>query len=753
MKKISVNKIITSIFVSFIIITQAQISEGGLPYSFHKNNINVDISFVKMPKVDNQLLCKLEVPDKTGGFQFGKEFDVDYNLLNSGQWIELSNGDRLWQLGVFSENAYSINLVFDNFYIPTEAKLFIYTKDKSYVLGAFTEKNNIPEGVFSTTLLPGSEIVIEYFEPKEVRNQGVIHLTTVVHGYKDFFFKAGPYGSSGSCHFNINCNEGNNFQGVKRAVALILNGSYAHCTGTLINNTKNDGTPYFLTAQHCVNGKNLSRFVFVFGYETANCDGTNGNQGSSINGATLVADGDYSDFALLKLSSPPPLSYNPYYVGWNKQNNPASTSVCIHHPSGDYKKISLCNTVLTSSNYEDYPKNTHWKVNSWTKGSTEGGSSGAPLFNQNKLLVGQLEGGTATCYNLDGYDVFGKLSYSWLNDNNSSSNKRLKDWLDPLNTGVNSLEAFDPCIPSYQTDAALNNIKNPKSNFCQFYIKPKIVLNNNGSNNLEYVKICYKFNENEVVEFEWTGNLAFGKTEDVVLPILNIEDGNYNFCVWLESPNHTTDQNAINDTLRIDFVYQKGIPVSWDIKTDLYPDQTSWVIKDVNGTIIEQNPLDLSVLYKYNNTFCLDTGCYDFVIYDSNGDGLSGNEGSGMGYYYFYLINKIILSGIEFEYKDSIRFCLDETTQINTYSMVKQQEIIKIYPNPANTWITLSANNLRKEERYIASFFSLDGKKLKENIIFEGDNAIETASLPQGLYMVKIQSKQHCSTHKLLIYK
>ena len=125
---------------------------------------------------------------------------------------------------------------------------------------------------------------------------------------------------------------------VKRAVALILNVSSAHCTGTLINNTANNGVPYFLTANHCVINKNLARFVFIFGYETQYCDGTNGMNGFSINGASLVASGVSSDFALLKLSSAPPLSYLPYYAGWNRVNSPAMSAVAIHHPSGDYKK-------------------------------------------------------------------------------------------------------------------------------------------------------------------------------------------------------------------------------------------------------------------------------------------------------------------------------------------------------------------------------------------------------------------------------
>ena len=100
MKIFSVNKIITSIFIFFIILTQAQISEGGLPYSFHKNNFDADISFVKMPKVDNEILCKQEIPDKTGGFQFGKEFD-GIEFIKFRQMGRISKWGSFMAIGYF----------------------------------------------------------------------------------------------------------------------------------------------------------------------------------------------------------------------------------------------------------------------------------------------------------------------------------------------------------------------------------------------------------------------------------------------------------------------------------------------------------------------------------------------------------------------------------------------------------------------------------------------------------------------------
>ncbi len=732
----------------------AQINEGGKPYSFSNLRLSDEITMIKMPQVDNNYLLQEENKSKIEGFQFGKEFDVDFNLFNSGIWTQLANGDRLWRLGISSQGAYSINLVFDRFYLPATANMFIYTKNKDYILGAFTEKNNLPERVFSTTLLPGDEIVIEYYEPASVRGKGEIHLSTVVHGYKDFFFQKGYYGKSGSCNVNINCIEGLPYIITKRAVALILNVSSAHCSGSLINNTANDGTPYFLTANHCIRNKNLSKFVFIFNYETQNCDGTNGNNGLSINGATLVASGASSDFALLKLSMPPPLSYYPYYAGWNRIDQAASSAVSIHHPSGDYKKISICNTPLKSSSYSESTSNTHWEVTSWDKGTTEGGSSGASLFNPNKQIIGQLEGGTASCSNRDGYDVFGKISYSWTNENNPSPANRLKDWLDPLNTGVTTLTGYDPCLPKYQYDVAINKINYPFENNCAFFLNPEISIENLGIDTLVTLKIYYQVDTFAAVSFDWTGLLAFAEIEKITLPKFDIANGNHTFTVWVAYPNDQTDENTLNDTMKINFDSQKGINVSWNIKTDSYPLQTSWVLKDDKGNIIVQNPDNLIMSSYYADSFCLDIGCYDFVIYDSNGDGLNGNNGINAGYYYLYLNNQLILQGSKFDNKDSIRFCIDESSAIkDKQNICLTTNIINIFPNPVKTTTNILLSNLIENETLYASVFAIDGKKIMECKLNEGNNILNFSTFKNGIYIVTIKGKKYFSTHKLIIQK
>lgn len=125
-----------------------------------------------------------------------------------------------------------------------------------------------------------------------------------------------------------------------------------------------------------------------------------------------------------------------YYSGWSRAGATPTTYVTVHHPQGDIKKISI--GYNDASSYGDY-----WRV-VWSDGITEPGSSGAPLFNENHKLIGQLYNGSSSCSNQDGSDNFGKFSVSW--DYGSTSTTRLKDWLDPYNSGVTEIDNLPPLL-------------------------------------------------------------------------------------------------------------------------------------------------------------------------------------------------------------------------------------------------------------------------------------------------------------------
>ncbi|UPT68826.1 MAG: hypothetical protein M0D57_09475 [Sphingobacteriales bacterium JAD_PAG50586_3] len=117
---------------------------------------------------------------------------------------------------------------------------------------------------------------------------------------------------------------------------MVVNGS-GFCTGSLLNNTLNDGKPYFLSAYHC--GTNANNWVFRFNYNSTNCaNDVGGITTQSVSGATYRAGASASDFTLFELSSTPPANYGVYYAGWNRSNIAPTSGASIHHPSGDVKK-------------------------------------------------------------------------------------------------------------------------------------------------------------------------------------------------------------------------------------------------------------------------------------------------------------------------------------------------------------------------------------------------------------------------------
>ena len=235
-----------------------------------------------------------------------------------------------------------------------------------------------------------------------------------------------------------------------------------------MNNTSYDGTPYIITAEHCLNNQYYAdRSVFQFNYESAACFGENGPLNMSLGGATLITHGDSIDFSLVELVHIPPASYGVYYAGWDRTTFQTNSTVTIHHPFGDVKKISMDEDIpsipLTQnevpySGLEDYHYFSYWWVRQWDVGSTEGGSSGGPLFNQARRVIGTLSGGIASCGDSVDYDsesdrtifnlapnrddYFTQFGMAW--DHEEAKGNALKPWLDPVNSGAEILSGYNP---------------------------------------------------------------------------------------------------------------------------------------------------------------------------------------------------------------------------------------------------------------------------------------------------------------------
>lgn len=459
------------IFIWSFYISSAQINTNEQPFTFTAGLSVESIDTKMMPVLDMRSIEKedTENEDDHRLVRFGFSHKVNFDLKNSGTWESLSNGDRIWHLGIICPKAISINLLYDKFWIPKGGKLFIYTSDKKQSIGAFTHINNKgdrmnPKG-FATGLLYNEHIVLEYYQPAYVEPDAIISISTVVHGYRNIDWSLGNntrgFGDSDYCQVNINCSDGDNWQDEKRAVARILADGNKFATGALVNTitnaTNNDYPPLFLTAHHvlykcgnydAINSPTIYNWIFYWNYEAPGCSNpsTEPTIYSTVGATVLANNDDYADFALLQLTEDP-FNYNPYYLGWDNSGNSGTGGVGIHHPEGDIKKISTYTMTPVSTNYADYinsdPSGPFWRLK-WSStahgyGTTQNNSSGSPLLNNNHHIIGQLWGGHSACTLPNDSDLYGKISTSWTGNGNSDYRRRLNYWLDPSGTGTQTL--------------------------------------------------------------------------------------------------------------------------------------------------------------------------------------------------------------------------------------------------------------------------------------------------------------------------
>ncbi len=387
--------------------------------------------------------------------------------LSDGSWQQLDDGSWSWRTRVYSAGAQTLNFEFAKFHMPANGQLWIYDADGQRVDGPYTHTNENADGKLWTAVTLGDTAIIEVRVPAAEKDQLQLQLSRVHHGYRGFenASKAlSGFGKSGSCESNIACPVGASWTNQSRAVARITIGGEYLCTGQLVNNVRQDNTPYFLTAYHCTIGQTsatpASSVVFYWNYQFSQCSNSSTEPTSyqTQTGSSLIAGNQTADFTLVKLNSAPDSSVNAYLQGWNASTSDVpNAGAVIHHPEGDVKKIStfdasvaapkrtaatLC-VASTDGNCTSSRSINAWQVY-YSQGVTEEGSSGSGLLNQDQLLIGQLSGGQSACNGNTGnglYDIYGRLDYGWTAS--SSSNSQLKANLDPDGTGTLSLAGKD----------------------------------------------------------------------------------------------------------------------------------------------------------------------------------------------------------------------------------------------------------------------------------------------------------------------
>jgi hypothetical protein len=412
----------------------AQLRSPGRPAS-ERLALSAELPLVVLPAPDVARLRAEDEADLQAAalgigtpkpYRYGAIQPVELGPDTHGRWDE-AEGTLVWRLELRSPGALSLGVLFDRFDLPAGGELFLYDPARRELLGAYTEANEDASGALQVQPLAGDALVIEYVQPVGVAGAPQLRIGHVVHDYRGLLqhLLAGPSSASAaSCLVDVNCPQGNNWQDVKRSVIMIVGGG-GLCSAGLLNNTANDGTPYFLTADHCGDFTNV---VAYFNYELSGCGSGTYSQSQTLSGATLLGMSGLYDSQLYLLSQTPPRAYQPFYAGWRRNKNAPGPAVSISHPSGLPKK-------LARDDDDPYASGNFWTLQ-WEVGTLEPGSSGSPVFDAEKRVLGP------TCC-VSGFSCnnqltnYGRFGLFW-------TARNLGTYLDPLGTGVVELDGFDP---------------------------------------------------------------------------------------------------------------------------------------------------------------------------------------------------------------------------------------------------------------------------------------------------------------------
>jgi lysyl endopeptidase len=363
-------------------------------------------------------------------------------------WQTTAAGGKVAAISVSADAAKGLRLGLLVRSLPAQATLRVYAQGSgsAYVLAAVDVlaalARNVAAGdnsdaahTYWTPLVEGAEVTLEIELPAAVGTDAVqIAIPSLSHQFlalsgDDNLARA----AAGSCEVNTACNSSYNQE--SNAVArihFVSGGAGYWCSGTLLNDSAGSGTPYFLTANHCIATQTEASTLQPYWFDrTSTCSATTSSTTTAtLPGATLLyhsgtTDSVYTDTSFLRLTNLPPSGA--VFAGWSTATPTlGAAAASLHQPQGGVQKISTgsissfrnCTSLDSTGGFTCTSGGaTSGTLNAtFTSGATESGSSGGALFQtigSGHYLVGQLYGGNSSCTATTGSNIYGRLDIAY----------------------------------------------------------------------------------------------------------------------------------------------------------------------------------------------------------------------------------------------------------------------------------------------------------------------------------------------------
>jgi hypothetical protein len=315
---------------------------------------------------------------------------------------------------------------------------------------------------------------------------------------------------------------------------------------------------------------------------------------------------------------------------------------------------------------------------------------------------------------------------------------------------------------SFESDAAMEDIIYPstKIEYGRFNPNcgnPKVLIKNNGINNLGSATIEYGVEGGEVYTYNWSGNLEFLETREVDLPYISdfsAASSSKTFYAKIKNPNGGNDEYSNNDMRTssyrpVDF-YTKDIIIN--IKTNGANNETGYKVYDENGNVIlSRGPNGLNPNTYYYDTLTNLQGCYKILVSDSGNDGLdwwANNDGQG-----FLRLRSIngAYKTIATDFGKFIDYNL-VAGEVSGIEDLSYEYHVDAYPNPFTNEINVIAEGFDGNVELI--LYDQMGRNVHKETIVSNDkiinNKLKIKDIDNGFYYLSIRDRNKHTMKKLI---
>ena len=286
---------------------------------------------------------------------------------------------------------------------------------------------------------------------------------------------------------------------------------------------------------------------------------------------------------------------------------------------------------------------------------------------------------------------------------------------------------------------------------------------NLGVTNLQYATIEVMAGGNSVLSYDWSGDLETYGITNVNLGSASF-DANTDFTIEITSADDNDANNSSGGAVELATEGTSLIHV--EIMVDNWPQEIGWSITNDMGNVVEE-VAEGEIAGVAGDEFewwvsVPATGCYEFTVTDSYGDGIFGSQwGSIDGYVTVKSYNDdIALVSTIFDYDGSYDYD-EESAGMSVTAMtvgIEEQtlsDVTRVFPNPFVDQTNLQFNTAEAAEASLVVYNLVGEQVINNNLgtlpIGEHNHVLNFNGVTPGIYLVTLNAGGQTTTMRVTL--